>query len=83
MEIRLFSSGRSSKPCLICSELRREEAYAAWAWSTAAFRPRPPIEKKTLALPIEMDSVGLAIMRQIMQERHVQAVIVSGVETRL
>ena len=39
--------------------------------------------KRPLALPTEMDSEGLAIMRQIMKERHVQVVIVSGVETRL
>ena len=46
--------------------------------------PTPPAAlQKTLALPTEMDSVGLAISRQLMQERHVQAVIMSGVETKL
>ena len=36
-----------------------------------------------MALPPEMESVGMAIMRQIKQERDVQAVDMAGIETRL
>ena len=36
-----------------------------------------------MALPTEIDSVGLAIMRQIKQERDVLTVDMAGIETRL
>ena len=36
-----------------------------------------------MALPTEIDSVGLAIMRQIKQERDVQTVDMAGIETWL
>merc|ERR1719318_887923 len=46
--------------------------------------PTPPaVPQQTMALPTEMDSVGLAIMKQIKQERDIQAVDMSGIETRL
>ena len=39
---------------------------------SAVFPTPPAVPQQAMALPTEMDSVGLAIMRQIKQERDVQ-----------
>jgi hypothetical protein len=41
------------------------------------------VPQQAMELPTEMDSVGLAIMRQIKKERDVQAVDVAVIETRV
>ena len=45
---------------------------------SAVFSTPPAVPQQAMALPTEMDSVGLAIMRQIKQERDVQAVDIAG-----
>ena len=45
---------------------------------SAVFPTPPAVPQQAMALPTEMDSVGLAIMRQIKQERDVQAFDMAG-----
>ena len=45
---------------------------------SAVFSTLPAVPQQAMALPTEMDSVGLAIMKQIKQERDVQAVDIAG-----
>ena len=50
---------------------------------SAVFPTPPAVPQQAMALPTEMDSVRLGIMRQIKQERNVQAFDMAGIETRL